>query len=209
MNFLRTLLVWSFSATLVLSACGSSSSTSGGDPVALCMQGCTKEISLCYADAGAGGTTFATLCTSQCSTPKVTQTKTCTNSSEIISSVNACLAKTTCTDYEACFKGLPGCAGGGSGGSSGAGTGGATGNGSGGSTEISTGGSTGAETGGASGTATGGSTGTGTACADLIACCNASPVAIVKSMCATIAAAITDDAACAQALSTYKATFCP
>jgi hypothetical protein len=216
MNFLLTSRIRPLVLAMLLTACGSSK-TSSDDPVALCKEGCTKGLSLCYADAGVEGATFKSLCEAQCSSTKVTQANMCSNASQITSGFKACLAKTTCDEYESCFAALPDCAGSGGGGSTGAGTGGSTGGGTGGATGTGTGGSTAGGTGGATGTATGGSTGAGTggstgggtACADLLTCCNASTIPLIKSMCATVATGLTDDAACAQALTAYKMTVCP
>ena len=102
----------------------------------------------------------------------------------------------TCTQ-PACFSTT------GTGGTSGGGTGGRAGGG--------TGGRAGGATGGTTGGGTGGGTGSATACADFMACCNASTNATVKSVCLAQygnVAAMGNDA-CATALAQIKPAVCP
>ncbi|HZL16300.1 MAG TPA: hypothetical protein VFG23_01015 [Polyangia bacterium] len=132
-----------------LQSCGSSSS---GDVVALCQQGCDKAVA-CEPDAGSIGATEAAACKSSCTTQTASTTK-CTNAAAIESAAKACLAM-DCSSYQACLGALPACEGGGSGGSGG--TGGANG---------------GTSGGGAGATGSGGTSGTaGCASCDKAATC--------------------------------------
>jgi hypothetical protein len=218
MNVLRAPLVLGFVGTLLFASCGGGGSD---DPVALCKQGCAKQFSLCFADAGATAATFQSICESSCSSnTSVNQTKTCTNSSAIIAAYKTCLAKTTCDELTTCESALPDCAGGGTGGTSGGGTGGSSGGGTGGTSGGGTGGTSGGGTGGTSG-GTGGFTGfdgsipgfdggiSGT-CADLMACCNATS-AQLKPACMSAYSQIVSsgDLGCAIVFSGIKATYCP
>jgi hypothetical protein len=129
--------------------CGSSSS-SAANVMSLCMQGCVKIVK-CGADAGSSETMAE--CMQGCVSSETTSTGgACSNQSAIIEAGNACLAKTTCVELEACALTVQPCEGAGTGGVSGTGTGGATGG-----TSGATGGANGA-TGGTSG-ATGGTSG--------------------------------------------------
>ncbi len=199
MNILRAQVVLSFVGALLMAGCGSSSS--GGDPVALCKQRCTKYLALCLPDAGELGATAKALCESGCTSPTTTGT-TCSNASAISTAYKACLQKTTCDELTTCSEAVPVCVGGGSGGASGGGTGGSTG--------AGTGGRSGAGTGGSTGAGTGGSTGSG-GCAALLACCDAASDPAFKSACMQQYAAVmaAGDALCNQVLTAAKPTYCP
>jgi hypothetical protein len=125
-----------------MQGCGSSSS-SGTNIMSACMQGCTKVVP-CLADAGISETVAQ--CVQNCASSASTDGGTCSNESAIVMAAQACAAKTTCADLEACGATIPQCEHGGTGGTSGTGTGGNHGTGG---------------TGGTSGTGTGGTTGTG------------------------------------------------
>jgi hypothetical protein len=190
--------------------CGSSSSSSS-DAVALCNNFCNKFNTLCVADAGLG---VSIDCATQCTPSMVSQkTTACTNSAAIISATNTCLSKTTCTDLEACTATIPQCtATSGSGGASGgAGTSGAAGTtGAGGHAGAT--GSAGNGAAGTSGTAGNGAGGaSGATCADLLACCNATTNATLKSACMTSYTTVMSmgDAVCGQILTSIKASYCP
>lgn len=198
MNALRALLLVSLLSVVTVSCGGGSKSD---DPVALCKQGCSKGISLCFADAGAAGDAVLALCQSTCTSSATgSDGKPCTNSSAIAAAAKVCLSKTTCDEYMACGEKLPACEGGGttgSGGASGTGTGGRSGS----------GGGSGTASGGASGTGTGGATATGS-CATLQTCCGqiadstqaaqcqAAAAGSAPTTCDTILAAIRAQGAC-------------
>ncbi|MES1206212.1 MAG: hypothetical protein ABUS79_09770 [Pseudomonadota bacterium] len=215
MNVLRTPAAALFAFTLCLAGCGGSDKA---DPVALCKQGCSKGISLCFADAGAFGATAQAACESNCTSQSTTGGKPCANSNAQIAAYKVCQAKTTCDELTACAATIPACEGGGSSGTGGASgsTGGASGSTGGAS---GTGGRAGGSTGGASGTGgrAGGSTGGaggaagGGECAALLACCNASTNPTVKSLCMTQYSSVMamGDAVCGQVLTTVKPSVCP
>jgi len=199
MNLLRALLVLSLvSATL---SCGGSSKE---DPVALCKQGCNKAVELCADDLG--GLTPAqakALCEGICTSQVGGNGMTCTNESAIIAAYKTCQTKTTCDEYTACGESIPECQGGSTGTGGASGTGGRSG----------TGGSSGGGTGGRSGTggsSGGGASGTG-ACAEVLACCNASTNATIKAACLAQYDSIVTagDANCAMILPTLKTSVCP
>ncbi|MBC8132301.1 MAG: hypothetical protein H7X95_04915 [Deltaproteobacteria bacterium] len=213
MNILRTAFVVSFSCTALFVGCGSSSSSSSTDRLALCKESCAKTASLCFADAGATGAAIKAGCESSCTTATGTGSNTtCSNANEVVAAVKVCLTKNTCEEYTSCFETVPECTGGGSGGASGARTGGASGTGTGGGTGTGTGGTSGG----------GGSTGTGSGgCADLTACCNAIADANLKPACqlqvTMIQAMVTSGSVtqtqannvCTQALAVVKPFYCP
>jgi hypothetical protein len=93
---------------LVLGACGSSSS--GDDPKALCMSGCTKAKACLPPDIAA-----AFDCVTTCANPDTSPSK-CSNASEIIAAGKACLAKDKCDEYLSCAAALPKCKSAGDGG---------------------------------------------------------------------------------------------
>jgi hypothetical protein len=101
--------------------CGSSSSPSSTDPVALCTQACQK-LEMCLLDASASSS--MSQCMSQCSTAGAGgasgQGTTCTNASQIETAYNACL-KMDCSQIVSCLSSVPQCQ------TSGTGTGGTTG----------------------------------------------------------------------------------
>lgn len=77
-------------------------------------------------------------------------------------------------------------------------------------TGSGTGGRSGSGTGGTSGGGTGGAPATGTACAELLACCNASTNATLRMMCTqAVTMSEASDAACAASLTNLKAFICP
>jgi hypothetical protein len=86
--------------------CGSSSS-SAANVMSLCMQGCVKIVK-CGADAGSSETMAE--CMQGCVSSETTSTGgACSNQSAIIEAGNACLAKTTCVELEACALTVPRC----------------------------------------------------------------------------------------------------
>lgn len=110
-------------SAVTVQGCGSSSSS--GDYMALCNQGCDKTATCLGLDAAS--------CKQQCSS-QTTMTMSCSNSAAIISAYKGCLAM-DCSAFLGCVAGLPPCqSGGGQGGSSGGGQGGSSGGGTGGST---------------------------------------------------------------------------
>jgi hypothetical protein len=130
--------------------CGSSSSSSSTFE-AQCNKGCDR-LGTCMPDAGASVMTCKTMCA-----------ETCSNSSARLTAVNACLAMSDCTSFEACGLTIPACASGTGTGGSGAGTGGSG---------AGTGGTTGS--GGSGATGTGGISGGNANCSDCTkfdACC--------------------------------------
>jgi hypothetical protein len=202
MNALRPLLFLSLVSLSVLATCGGGSKE---DPVALCKQGCTKYVSLCGDELPEGFTPAQAkaLCEGLCTSSTGTGGTQCTNSSAIISAAKACQSKTTCAEYTSCNEALPPCEGGGTGTGGASGTGGRSGTG--------TGGSSGTGTGGSSGTGTGGASGGGTACAELLACCNATTNATLKGVCMSqysVVMSMGNDV-CMQALDAIKSTYCP
>ena len=93
--------------------CGSSS---GGDnPVDLCNRGCDKYV-MCNPEAQA----FTAQCKSLCSSMAPGSGGTCTNQTEVVNAIKACL-NASCADLDACQAAVPECEGGtGAGGSTGA-----------------------------------------------------------------------------------------
>src|SRR6185437_1367029 len=128
---LQSIAMSILAAGMFVAAQGCSSSSSGGNLMAACMQGCAKEVP-CLADAGFPETVSA--CVQSCLASGQPDGGTCTNESAIVSAAQACAAKTTCADLESCALGIPQCQHGGAGGTSGAGTGGTSGSGTGGMT---------------------------------------------------------------------------
>jgi len=142
--------------------CGSSSS-SGTNIMSVCMQGCTKYVP-CLADAGFPETVAE--CVQSCTASASNDGGTCSNESAIISAAQACAAKTTCSELEACSATIPDCVTSGSTGTGGTGGSHATGG-----TSGATGGTSGA-TGGTSGAAGGsGTTADCSVCTKAAACC--------------------------------------
>jgi hypothetical protein len=173
--------------TLLWAACGGDDDGNSDDPVAICIQGCTKVQSLCSPDAG-GTTNCDNICVARDGGGGTTS---CTNQNEITAASKACLEKNTCQELLACSAQVPRCQGGtgGSGGSGGTGGGGTGGTGA---------------TGGAGGTGGGGT------CADLLACCNAASEQLKPGcMMAYNAAVGQGDATCGALLTTLKSTLCP
>src|SRR6185437_6363490 len=74
-------------AGMFVAAQGCSSSSSGGNLMAACMQGCTKEVP-CLADAGFSETVSA--CVQTCLASGQPDGGTCTNESAIVSAAQAC-----------------------------------------------------------------------------------------------------------------------
>ena len=97
---------------------GCSSSSSGGDNVALCQKACDKALE-CTPDAGAIGQQALTQCKQNCATQ--VPTTHCSNEAAIASAVNSCLSM-ACDAYITCAQSIPDCV-------STTGTGGTTGNG--------------------------------------------------------------------------------
>ncbi|HEX3901547.1 MAG TPA: hypothetical protein VH853_01785 [Polyangia bacterium] len=121
----------------------------------------------------------------------------CSNQSAIIDAGNACLAKTTCAELEACAATVPQCAGG-AGGASGTGTGGTNGA----AGTSGSGGATGSA--GTSGAAGGGGTAaTCAACANAPACCTA--IATIGGQ-STASCAGFSEATCNAATGTQQST---
>jgi len=146
-----------------MQGCGSSSS-SGTNIMSACMQGCTKVVP-CLADAGISETVAQ--CVQNCASSASTDGGTCSNESAIVMAAQACAAKTTCADLEACGATIPQCEHGGTGGTSGTGTGGN--HGTGGTSGTGTGGTT--STGGTSGAAGASGTATCASCDKAQTCC--------------------------------------
>ncbi len=201
MSLRRIEVLLSFACALLPAAltigCGGGGSSSSDNPVALCMQGCDKTVSLCYADGGTSASSIKNQCASSCSsTGGSTSQQTCSNSNAIISAYKGCLAKTTCNDLMSCVTMIPPCEGGATGGSSGT-TGGTAG-------QSSGSGGTAGQTSG-----TGGTSGGGT-CADLLACCNQAAANLKSACMMTYSAAMpSGDTACGLVLSGAKSAFCP
>jgi hypothetical protein len=197
-----------------LAGYGCGGSSSGTDAVALCNQFCNKYNSLCAVDAGPINISID--CATTCTPAMVSQkTTNCPNSSAIISATQACVNKTTCTDLTTCAAGIPQCSSGAGGTSGGAGTSGSAGTSGAAGTTGSGGrgaaGATGSGGRGAAGTTgTGGTGATGT-CADLLACCNATTNATLKSACMTSYTTVMSmgDATCGQILAQIKSAYCP
>ncbi len=105
--------------------CGSSSSN-GTNIMSVCMQGCTKAVP-CLADAGVSETVAQ--CVQNCTSAASPDGGTCSNESAIVTAEQACAAKTTCAELEACGATIPQCEHGGTGGTTGTGTGGTNGGG--------------------------------------------------------------------------------
>src|SRR6185437_5112336 len=162
---LQSIAMSILAAGMFVAAQGCSSSSSGGNLMAACMQGCAKEVP-CLADAGFPETVSA--CVQSCLASGQPDGGTCTNESAIVSAAQACAAKTTCADLESCALGIPQWqhGGAGTGGTSGSGTGGTSGAGTGGTS--GTGGMTGG--GGAGGA---GATANCSICDKAATCCTA------------------------------------
>jgi len=189
---LRSLVVRSFLVTgFVLGAvqgCGSSGSSSGTDLMSVCMQGCTKIVP-CLADAGVSETVAT--CVQNCVASGSSGSTTCTNESAIVSAAQACAAKTTCTELEACGATIPKCQT-----SSGsAGTNGAAG------TNGSAGKSGGAGTSGSAGST--GAGGAGTA-ADCSTCTKAANCCTTAGLSSAVCGAIPSASACTAATGTAQ-----
>ena len=119
MTFPRATLfasVLAVAAVGLFSACGSSSKK---DLTALCKEGCTKGIDLCFADAGVDTTSAKALCETSCANSTKTNGASCTNTDAIIAAYQLCQAKTECKMYQDCIEALPECMTTGAGGNSG------------------------------------------------------------------------------------------
>ena len=184
---------------VAVQGCGSSSS-SGNDLSAACMQGCAKEVP-CLADAGF--TETMAMCMQTCLAFGAPDGGTCTNESAIVSAAQACAAKTSCADLQSCA--IPTCEHGGTGGTNGGGgakgtggTNGAAGNGGG--------------TGGTSGAGGAGATADCSACDKAHTCCvavmgatSATCTALTAAMCSALPAA--NQSAAAMACQTFTSTY--
>ena len=114
MNILGRVVIVAGLGSLLWTACGGDDNGGGGggdDRVALCTQVCEKFQAACFGDAGASN------CASTCgSSDAGGGGGSCSNESEIVTALKACLEKTSCADLLSCTAGGPRCQdGGGSG----------------------------------------------------------------------------------------------
>jgi hypothetical protein len=116
MNVLGRLVIVAGLGSLLLAACGGDDSSGGGgdDRLALCKQTCEKFQSVCFGDAGP-----TVNCDTNCNNQQGDAGSgegSCTNESEIIAAIKACLEKTTCQELLSCPTTVPPCRGGSGGG---------------------------------------------------------------------------------------------
>ena len=96
MNILGRVVIVAGLGSLLWTACGGDDDGGGGggdDRVALCTEACEKLRSVCFGDAGGGGGS-------------------CSNESDIVTALKACLEKTACADLISCTAAVPRCQGG-------------------------------------------------------------------------------------------------
>lgn len=182
----------------------SSSSSSGNNVMASCMEACTKEVP-CLADAGVSET--MAMCVQTClASIGAPDGGTCTNQSAIDQAAQTCAAKTTCADLEACGGMIPKCQVAGAGGT---GTGGTSGTGTGGTNGAA---GNGGGTGGTSGAGGAGATANCSVCDKAHTCCvavmgatSATCTALTAATCSALPAA--NQAQAAMACQSFTATY--
>jgi hypothetical protein len=109
MNVFARFVVVAGLASLLWGACGGDDDGGGGDDrLALCNELCEKFKSTCFGDAG--GTIN---CASNCNPPDGgSGGGSCSNESQIVTAIKACLEKTACQDLLMCTSTVPRCEGG-------------------------------------------------------------------------------------------------
>ena len=112
MNVLGRVVIVAGLGSLLWTACGGDDNGGGGggdDRVALCTEACEKVRSVCFGDAGG-----PTNCAGSCSPSDAGGGGgSCSNESDIVTALKACLEKTACSDLLGCVAAVPRCQGGG------------------------------------------------------------------------------------------------